>query len=87
MHDAVWKELTGERFTPPSHKPLTLAAYAALGENRYSCFVEPIAVGDPVPELPLFLTAERYVLSPLEATYHAAWNGFSSVLRTPLETR
>jgi len=85
LHAVVWKELTGERFTPPVDKPLTVAAYAALGENKYSSYVEPVAVGDLLPELPLFLTAERYILTPLEETYRAAWAGFPAELRTIVE--
>jgi len=55
----------------PADKPLTLAAYAAgpLPES----FVEPIAVGDSLKKMPLFLTPDHYVDVPLEAAYEAAW--------------
>lgn len=41
-------------------------------------YVEPVAVGDSLPPMPLFLDEEYYVDMPLEATYQAAW------LATPL---
>lgn len=37
-------------------------------------FDEHFAVGQPLPEMPLFLTRENYVRVPLEATYTEAWD-------------
>jgi hypothetical protein len=87
LHAAVWKELTGKRSVPPADKPLTLASYAARGGSRYSAFVEPVAVGDPVPDLPLFLRPEFHVTAPLEQTYQAAWAGVPDFLREAVEGR
>lgn len=81
LHDAVWRALTGKRFDPPADKPLTLAAYAARGANTFSAFVEPLAVGDQLAAMPLFLTPEAHVLTPLEETYQSAWAGFPAPLR------
>jgi hypothetical protein len=81
LHDAVWRALTGKRFTPPADKPLTLAAYVARGANTFSAFIEPTAVGDALRDLPLFLTPERHVPVPLEETYQTAWAGFPAPLR------
>jgi hypothetical protein len=38
-------------------------------------FIESVAVGDDLPDMPLFLTPEEYVNVPLEATYRAAYHG------------
>lgn len=73
IHGAVWAEVSDEPFALPADKPLTLAAYSAGLIKR--AFVEPIAVGDMLPEMPLFLEPEAYVNVPLEATYQAAWRG------------
>jgi hypothetical protein len=35
-------------------------------------FVEPVSVGDDLPDMPLFLTDHTYVSIPLEAVYAAA---------------
>ena len=81
VHAAVWKELTGKPFTPPEGRPLTLASYAARGDNTFSAFVEPVAVGDRLPDMPLFLTGRLHVPTPLEETYESAWHGFPPPLR------
>jgi Protein of unknown function (DUF4058) len=71
IHRAVWAEIKDTDFVLPPDQPLTLAAYAAGDVKR--CFVETVAVGDVLPDMPLFLDPEFYVLVPLEATYRAAW--------------
>ncbi len=70
IHPEVWGEDDDTfRFDPA--KPLTCAAY--VGGARAQAFVEPVAVGDRLPDLPIFLTAAEYVEVPLEATYQAAF--------------
>ncbi|OAI52329.1 hypothetical protein AYO44_04785 [Planctomycetaceae bacterium SCGC AG-212-F19] len=71
IHAAIWSELADDKFQLPADKPLTLAAYLA-GETRRA-FIEPVAVGDALPDMPLFLTPEGYVPVPLDATYQRAW--------------
>jgi hypothetical protein len=58
IHKASWDEIREEPFELPPDKPLTLAAYAA-GPIR-TASVEPVAVGDILPELPIILEDERY---------------------------
>ena len=60
-----------------------MAAYAV--STDLVAYVEPIAVGDPLPEMPIFLTGESYVPCPLEATYQTAWEQFPTPLKGPLE--
>jgi len=83
IHAAIWEELTGEPFEPPAGQPLTLASYRAGDE--LSAYVDPVAVGDPMPDKPLFLDGELFVTVPLEATYAAAWRAFPSEWRLVLE--
>jgi hypothetical protein len=47
-------------------------------------FVEPVAVGDALPDMPLFLTPEIYVPVPLEETYQLAWEGMPAYWREVL---
>jgi hypothetical protein len=54
-----------EVFELPPDKPLTLAAYAAGSE--IVAYTEPVAVGDILPDRPIFLTPDYYVNCPLEA--------------------
>ena len=83
IHKAIWDRLCDEPFTPPPDKPLTLAAYAAGTETV--AYVESVAVGDSLPDMPIFLTAEHYVSCPLETTYQTAWGQVPAPLRPPLE--
>jgi hypothetical protein len=84
IHKVIWDYIRDEPFQLPSDKPLTAAAYAVGSE--IVAYVEPMAVGDPLPDMPIFLTAERYVPCPLEATYQTAWSQFPAPLKGPLES-
>jgi hypothetical protein len=81
---AIWDEFGEEDLGPPPGKPLTLAAYNAEPDDQ-KAFVEFIGVGDPLPEMPLFLQPGYYVLAPLEASYRTAWQGFPNALKGLLE--
>lgn len=72
IHGVIWEELGGEPFTPPPGQPLTLAAYEAASPAP-RCYVEPLAVGTALPDMPLFLKPGASVDVPLEVSYLAAW--------------
>jgi hypothetical protein len=78
VHKLIWDRLQDVPFELPPHKPLTLAAYSAGGE--IVAYVEPVAVGDALPDMPIFLTPDRYVPCPLEVTYQSTWAVFPAVL-------
>lgn len=79
IHKAIWDEVADEPFELPPDKPLTLAAYeAGLVKVAY---VEPVAVGDVLPDMPLFLEPEVHVPAPLEATYQTTWDAFPAALK------
>jgi hypothetical protein len=71
IHKAIWDELTDNSFELPPGKPLTLVAYQAA--DGFTAHIEPIGVGDTMPDMPLFLTPNEYVRVPLESTYAATW--------------
>jgi hypothetical protein len=83
IHRAIWERIDQDSFELPPDKPLTIAAYKALGIR--TAYVEPIAVGDPLPSLPIFLDAETYVPAPLEASYQAAWDTCPSIVKALVE--
>jgi hypothetical protein len=83
IHKVIWDRLNDEPFTLPLDKQLTVAAYSSGAE--IVAYVEPVAVGDALPDMPIFLTPDRYVPCPLEATYQTAWEQFPAPLRGPLE--
>ena len=69
LHAAFWGSTPGVT----ADQPLSLAAYRA--DTSPTAYFEPIAVGDALPDMPLFLTPDRYVNVPLETTYRTAWRG------------
>jgi hypothetical protein len=71
IHGVIWSEFDDEPYAPPADKPLTLAAYVG-GEARFA-YVYPVAVGDSLPEMPLFLDPEEYIDVPLEGAYQQAF--------------
>ncbi len=84
LHGAIWEQFN-RPYAPPPGKPLTAAAYSAA--QPVTCYVEPLAVGDSLPELPLFLTPGRYVNVPLEPTYAAAYADVPERWKVVLEGR
>lgn len=83
VHAALWEEMTDEEFVPPADKPLTLAAYES--SLSLKAYVEPVAVGDVLRDMPLFLEPGAYVLVPLEETYNAAFAAVPRRWRQVLE--
>lgn len=83
VHKLIWDRIRDEPFELPADKPLTLAAYSA--GTAITGYVEPVAVGDALPDMPIFLTPERYVPCPLDATYRASWEVFPRALKGELE--
>lgn len=86
MHGAVWARFDRNRYQPPEGEPLTLASYRWVDENREpEAFIEPVAVGSSLKPMPLFLSPDRYVEVPLEATYTAAFGAMPQLWREVLE--
>lgn len=85
IHGALWEEFTGQPYVGPPGKPFTAASYEAT--NGVRAFVERFAVGDEVPEMPLFLTYDGQIPLPLEATYQRAWETLPRRLRAVLEAK
>lgn len=84
IHKAIWSEIEEDHFQLPADKPLTIVAYSAGAVKR--AFIEPVAVGDELPDMALFLEPERYVQVPLAATYQAAWDGVPEYWRDQLKS-
>jgi hypothetical protein len=83
IHQAIRDQFKEGPFDLPPDKPLTLASYAAGPEKV--AYVENVAVGERLPDMPIFLTPDRYVPCPLEATYQTTWGVFPQALSGPLE--
>ncbi len=79
IHKKIWDQIQPEPFELPADKPLMAAAYYA-GEPK-AAYVEPVAVGDALPSLPIFLDEDTYVPAPLEVTYQTTWDECPKVMR------
>jgi len=75
----------GEPYVLPIGAPLTLASYAA--GPRVEIYLQHLAVGATLADMPLFLRPDRYVNVPLEPTYQAAYRGMPAFWRDVLEGR
>ena len=71
IHGALWEDFSGDEYRAPPDKPLTLASYESAAAVR--CFVRHAAVGESLPDMPLFLKANGQVPAPIERTYQAAF--------------
>jgi hypothetical protein len=83
IHKAIWDEIEGEFFELPADKPLTVVSYSA-GEVK-TAYVEPIAVGDRLPPMPLFLALGQHIRAPLEETYQTTWSACPDELKEAVE--
>lgn len=71
IHAVLWEDIADEQFTPPADKPLALMAYESGLTTK--AYIEPLAVGDQLTDMPLFLEPGAYVLVPLEQTCQSAF--------------
>jgi hypothetical protein len=71
VHAAIWAEVEDDSFVLPADKPLTMVAYECDILTR--AFVEPVAVGDTLRDMPLFLEPNGCVEVPCEPTYQTAF--------------
>jgi hypothetical protein len=83
IHGAIWEEITGQQYARPPEKPLTLVAYESALTVR--AYIEPVAVGDSLIDMPLFLEPRAHVLVPLEDTYQRAFAALPRRWRAVLE--
>jgi hypothetical protein len=83
IHAAIWEVVEDTPFRLPAEKPLTLVAYECDLTTR--AYIEPIAVGDPLPDMPLFLQPRGCVTAPLETTYQTAFTVLPRRWRRVLE--
>jgi len=86
IHGAIWDQIGHETFAFPPGKDRTLVSYES-GDEQVA-YIEPLAVGDSLPDMPLFLSSELnlHVPVPLEPTYEATWAATPAEFRKAVET-
>jgi hypothetical protein len=85
LHGAVWNQFEEGPYDLPLAEPLTVASYAAGPPPK--AYLEHLAVGGALPDMPLFLHSDWYIPVPLETSYQAAYRGFPAFWRDVLEGR
>ena len=71
IHAAIWEDLHGDSFALPADKQRTLVSYECDLVTR--AYIEPVGIGELLPDMPLFLEPDGCVMVPLEATYQTAF--------------
>lgn len=71
IHGAIWEEIA-EAWVAPTDRPLTLVGYESALTVR--ALVQPLAIGEALIDMPLYLEPNGYVLVPLENTYARAFD-------------
>ena len=84
MHKLIWDEISDEPFAFPAGKDRLVASYETGAEK--AAYVEPLAVGDVLPDMALFVAEGMHVKVPLERTYQTAWEACPEALREAVET-
>ena len=74
VHRAIWEDFEekDDEFVFPAGKNLILASYNASRSKE--AYLEPVTVGDSLPDMPLFLFEGYRVSVPLESTYQTTWD-------------
>ncbi len=85
MHGAIWSRFDEQPYDLPADTLLTVASYLAGWQPE--AWLEHLAVGSELPEMPLFLTPDVCVPLPLNATYQAAYRTAPAFWRDVLEGR
>ena len=82
---AIWRSVRRAKadYAPKSSR--THSAFAARDRGACLAQFQSSEVGSPLPMLPLYLTENRCIKLPLEATYQTAWAGYPALLRPMLE--
>jgi hypothetical protein len=84
IHKAIWDELEDRPFQLEAGRNRTLVAYVAGLPRR--AYVEPVGIGDMLPDMPAYLNRNSYVPVPLESTYMATWASCPDEMRRLIET-
>ena len=84
LHKLIWDEIEDQPFELPPGLDRLLMSYQA-GREKVA-YIEPLAIGDTMPDMPLFLTPQLHVKVPLETTYGTTWNVLPEQLRSAVTT-
>ena len=70
---------------PPTRTLATYIAGGPLADITTTPYIEPIGVGEKLPDMPAYLDLDSFVYVPLEATYEATWLTCPEAMRAVVE--
>jgi hypothetical protein len=73
LHAEIFADSVDEPLRCTADRPLSLVSYECA--ERVRAWMERLAVGDALPDMPVFLEPGMHVPVPLESTYMEAWLG------------
>lgn len=82
MHAVLWKKL-GHKPKPRTDGKSRLVVSYSVGK-RIDAYLEGFDLGEPVPDMPLFLAPGKAITVPLEDTYLDAWDNVPDPIRDRL---
>ncbi len=83
LHSLIWTNVANIEPEDHADKPLSLVSYEVGDSLRY--FQEPVAVGDSLPAMPLFLEPNAHIDVDLDSTYATAFEAVPKRWRVELE--
>ncbi|MBY0229556.1 MAG: DUF4058 family protein [Gemmataceae bacterium] len=79
LHAAVWRRLFSRSCEVPDGARRTMASYES--DDPIRAYARHPALGEALPDLPLFLEPDHCVQVPLESTYAEAWADLPEEIR------
>jgi len=83
LHKVIWDQFDREDFELPPNQDRVLVSYEA--GPLQTAHIETIGLGDPLPDMPLFIAPGAHVLVPLEETYAIAWEDTPAAVRRQID--
>jgi len=82
MHAVIWRRYGGHPKPRPDGGLRTVVSYSV--GKKIAVYLEPFDLGDPVPDMSLFLVPGKAITVPLESTYQEAWDNVPDQIRDKL---
>jgi hypothetical protein len=84
VHQLIWHEIDDQEFSMPAGKDRLLVSYKSGPEKV--AYIEPLSIGQSIPNMPLFLTTRLHIKVPLQSTYETTWETLPQALKDAVET-
>lgn len=85
IHKLVWDEFQVEDFEFPQGKDRMVVFYE--GNPGSVAYIEPVGLGDLLPDMPLILAKKLHIRVPLERIYMETWQKLPQVVKTAVESQ